>query len=164
MIYADIDGNIGYQCPGKIPIRAGGNGSFPAPGWTNDYEWRGYIPFEDLPRAYNPPEGYVASANNSVVDSKYPYFMTEDWDFGFRAKRITEMIESQKAPITIAYIKQMQGDDKSLNAEVLVPILLKIPIQENHLIQARKVLQSWNYQLQMDQPEPLCLQRSGDIC
>ncbi len=151
MIYADIDGNIGYQMSGKVPIRANGNGWLPVPGWTDDNEWTGFIPFEDLPHAYNPTEGYVASANNAVVDGGYPYFIGADWDYGYRARRIVEMIEKHKTPISLFYIREMQGDDKSLNAELLVPILLKVPLQDNHLNEVRKTLQNWNYQLKMDQ-------------
>ena len=74
MVYADIDGNIAYQTPGNIPIRLSGhNGDYPVPGWTDEYEWQGYIPFDQLPNAYNPPEGYIVSANNAVVGANYPY-------------------------------------------------------------------------------------------
>ena len=65
-VFADDDGNIAYQTPGNIPIRqADHSGDYPVPGWTDDYEWQGYIPFDQLPYAYNPPEGYIASANNA---------------------------------------------------------------------------------------------------
>jgi penicillin G amidase len=91
LVYADIDGNIGYQMPGKYPIRAQGDGRYPVPGWTDKYEWQGYIDFEDLPQSFNPPQGYIATANNSV-SSEYPYVITKDWVYGYRAKRIVEMI------------------------------------------------------------------------
>lgn len=152
MVYADVDGNIGYQMSGKVPIRANGNGWFPVPGWTDDYEWTGFIPFDEIPRAFNPPEGYVASANNAVAGPGYPFFIAYDYDYGFRAERIVEMIESQKVPITITYIQQMQGDNHSANAKLLVPILQQTTFKDNNLIQIRKLFDGWNYQLQMDQP------------
>ena len=123
-----MDGNIGYQTPGKIPIRAKGDGTMPVPGWTDEYEWTGIIPFEQLPFAYNPPQGYIATANNAVVGPDYPYLITMDWDYGFRAQRIVDMIEHAPGPIDIAYIQKMQGDDKDLNAETLVPVLLQIQL------------------------------------
>ena len=67
MIYADVEGNIGYQATGELPIRAGGDGSWPVPGWTGDHEWTGTVPFEEMPALFNPPTDYIATANNPVV-------------------------------------------------------------------------------------------------
>jgi penicillin amidase len=66
LVYADVDGNIGYQMPGNIPIRESGDGRYPVPGWTDDHEWKGYIPFDELPYLYNPPEDFISTANNQV--------------------------------------------------------------------------------------------------
>lgn len=123
LVYADVDGNIGYQMPGNTPIRAGGNGSLPVPGWTDAYEWTGFVPFEAQPYAFNPPEGYIVTANNPVVSAAYPYLITTDWDYGFRADRITSLIEAAPAKIDIAYIAQMQADNLEPNASVFVPLL-----------------------------------------
>jgi len=150
LVYADVDGNIGYQMPGWVPIRANGDGSLPVPGWTDDYEWNGYIPFEQLPFAFNPPQGYLATANNAVVGFDYPYLITTVWDYGFRAQRIVDMIETAPKPIDIAYIQQMQGDDKNLNAQNLVPVLLQIPLNDSRLENARQILDGWDYQETMD--------------
>ena len=73
LIYADVDGNIGYQMPGNIPIRANGDGRYPVPGWTDEFEWTGYIPFEELPNTLNPEAGYILIANNAVVSDDYAY-------------------------------------------------------------------------------------------
>ncbi|MGZ8803921.1 MAG: penicillin acylase family protein, partial [Microbacterium sp.] len=67
LVYADVDGNIGYQTPGSLPIRGAGDGFMPQPGWDSAYAWQGYIPFEELPTSYNPPEGYIVTANNAIV-------------------------------------------------------------------------------------------------
>lgn len=88
LIYADVDGNIGYQTPGNLPIRGAGDGSMPQPGWDSAYAWQGYIPFEELPVTYNPTEGYIVTANNAIVGEDYPYQLTNDWDYGWRAARI----------------------------------------------------------------------------
>lgn len=146
LVYADVDGNIGYQMPGRIPIRAAGDGRLPVPGWTDEYEWTGYIPFEELPFAYNPPQGYIATANNAVVGSDYPYLLSTDWDYGDRARRIVDMIENAPGPIDIAYIQKMQGDDRNRNAEALVPALLRMPLEDERLDRARALLQSWDFQ------------------
>lgn len=96
-IYADLDGNIGYQMPGLIPIRASGDGLLPVPGWTDDYQWTGYVPFDDLPMRYNPPEGMIVTANNAVVDEGYPYMVSREWARGYRAGRITDLLRSMSA-------------------------------------------------------------------
>ena len=150
LVYADVDGNIGYQMPGKIPIRAHGDGALPVPGWTDDYQWTGYIPFEELPNAYNPPQGYIATANNAVVGPDYPYLITTGWDYGYRARRIVEMIKNAPGPIDSAYIQMMQADNKDLNAETLVPFLLKIPLEDANLQEARNLFKDWDYQDHMD--------------
>lgn len=150
LVYADVDGNIGYQTPGKIPIRANGNGRWPAPGWTDEYEWLGYVPFEEMPYVFNPPQGYVTTANNAVIPTDYPYMISLDWDLGFRARRIVDMIEGTTGAIDIASIQGMQGDNKNLLAEGLTPILMQIPLTDERLQKARAILDGWDYQSQMD--------------
>jgi penicillin amidase len=150
LVYADVDGNIGYQTPGSVPIRSQGDGTLPVPGWTGEYEWTGYIPFEQLPYAYNPPQGFIATANNEVAGPGYPHLITKDWDYGFRAARIVDMIQNAPGPIDIAYIQKMQGDDKDLLAEILVPILMQIQLDDTRLQNARQILQGWDFQDQMD--------------
>ncbi len=120
-IYADVDGNIGYQMPGRIPIRAEGDGRIPVPGWTNQYEWTGFIPFEELPSLYNPPEGFIVTANNAVVDDSYPYHLAREWSYGTRAQRITDLIEEADGPITVAVMEEMQRDNRNLMAEETHP-------------------------------------------
>lgn len=98
LIYADTKGNIGYQAPGKIPVRGKGDGSLPAPGWDAAYRWKSYIPQSALPYEYNPKRGYIVTANQAVIDKdKYPYHLTSDWGYGTRSQRITDLIESKIA-------------------------------------------------------------------
>jgi penicillin amidase len=150
LIYADVDGNIGYQTPGLIPIRAKGDGRLPVPGWTDEYEWKGYIPFEKLPFTYNPKAGYVATANNAVVDSSYPYLLGTDWEYGYRQKRIVDLIEQAPGQIDAAYIQKMHGDNTDLNAANLVPYLQKLQIDNAGQQAARKLFDGWDYQANMD--------------
>ncbi|KAF0107993.1 MAG: acyl-homoserine-lactone acylase [Anaerolineaceae bacterium] len=150
LLYADVDGNIGYQMPGNIPIRASGDGTLPVPGWTDDYEWTGYVPFEELPYTLNPAEGYIVTANNQVNPPGYPYLITTDWDYGFRANRIVDMITSAPGPIDIAYIRQMQGDSYDANAATYVPLLMAVELNDPDLARTRGLLTGWDYQARMD--------------
>ncbi|BAY62589.1 peptidase S45, penicillin amidase [Calothrix brevissima NIES-22] len=151
LVYADIDGNIGYQMPGKFPIRAKGNGRYPVPGWTDEYEWLGYIDFEQLPKSFNPPQGYIASANN-LVQTKYPYLITTDWVYGYRAQRIVEMITQATQPLSLLDVELIQGDNRNLNAQNLVPLLKNISLNQPNLETARQLLVNWDLQLEMSSP------------
>jgi penicillin amidase len=126
LLYADVDGNIGYQMPGDVPIRKKGDGRFPVPGWNSEYDWTGYIPFEEQPYTFNPTEGYIVTANNQVPPRDYPYLVTADWDYGFRANRIVEMIQNAPGKIDIAYIQKMHGDAYDASAAALLPIWSEI--------------------------------------
>jgi penicillin amidase len=150
LVYADVDGNIAYQTPGNIPIRKQGDGSLPVPGWNSEYDWVGFIPFDELPYVLNPQSGFVATANNQASPRDYQYLITSEWDYGQRAARIVEMIENAPAKIDIAYIQQMHGDTKSLNAQVLVPILLTIELDPELAAIRDQYLASWDYQLRSD--------------
>ena len=151
LLYADVEGNIAYQMPGNIPIRsAEHDGMMPVPGWTGEYEWQGYIPFEELPNTLNPPEGYIITANNAVVGSDYPYMISKEWDHGFRAQRLLDLMNAAPNPITMDYIKQMQGDNHEKMAESLVPVLTQIEFTDPDLENAQKMLSEWDYQAEMD--------------
>ncbi|MDQ3007839.1 MAG: penicillin acylase family protein, partial [Chloroflexota bacterium] len=148
LLYADVDGNIGYQMPGDIPIRANGDGTVPVPGWTDEYEWTGYVPFEELPYSFNPPEGYIVTANNQVPPSDYPYLITRDWTYGFRAQRIVDMIENAPNQIDVTYIQNMQGDSFDANGPVFVPMLTQINFEDatTNEAAALDLLKNWDYQ------------------
>lgn len=139
---------------GKIPIRTSGDGRYPVPGWSGDRQWKGYIHRMQIPFAFNPPEGFIVTANNAVVGSNYPHLITKDWDYGYRAQRIIEMIEKQTAPISLTHIQQMQGDNKNLNAATLMPILLQIPLNDTRLERVRMILSTWDFQQSTDSAAP----------
>jgi len=111
-VYADVDGNIGYQMPGNVPIRAKGDGTVPVPG-TGEYEWTGYIPFDELPFVYNPPTHFVATANQAVVPPTYKYWITADWAAPYREQRIVDLLKA-KDKLSIDDIKAVQGDVYSI--------------------------------------------------
>ncbi len=151
MIYADVEGNIGYQTPGLVPIRLDHHsGLYPVEGWTGENEWQGFVPFDELPFALNPPEGYLVTANNAIVAPGYPHMLSMEWAPGYRALRIVQMIESQVGPFDPAAFERMHGDNRNLNAERLVPILMQVPLQEDRLTRARALLEDWDHQSEMD--------------
>jgi penicillin amidase len=152
LTYADIDGNIGYQTSGDVPIRKKGDGTVPIPGWTGEYDWTGYIPFDQLPYTFNPSEGYIVSANQKIPPSDYPNFLTYDWDYGFRAQRILDLLKNAPGKIDIPYIQKMHGDDYDASATNLVPLLLNMGPQFTtpNETAAIDLLKSWDYQARAD--------------
>ncbi|MFI9270703.1 penicillin acylase family protein [Kitasatospora sp. NPDC052896] len=153
LIYADTQGNIGYQAPGLIPIRGNGDGTYPAPGWDPSYNWQGYIPFKSLPYVYNPPSGYIVTANQAIVDPSYKPLITKDWEYGTRAKEITDDIQAKLqngGKISPDDMQSMQLDNTSVMAKTLVPLLLKVPISDPYVRQAQNLLKEWNYNQDAD--------------
>lgn len=145
-VYADVDGNIGSQAPGLIPIRTKGNGTVPSPGWTNDFEWKGFIPFESLPSSYNPPKGYIVSANNAVTSPSYRFFIGDDYDLGYRTRRIAEMIEGARGRISLADVEAMQADTLNLSAREVIPFLKPLTL-EGDAAKGRDILASWEMRM-----------------
>lgn len=152
LLYADTSGRIGYQAPGRIPIREGYDGKWPVPGWTSEYSWSGYVPFEALPVVTDPPEGWIVTANQAVIGPDYPYFLTDDWSYGARSQRIVELIESATAAgaqITAERMRAIQTDSHNALAKFLVPRLLEQAAPEG-TEQARDLLAEWDYQQTAD--------------
>jgi penicillin amidase len=149
-VYADIDGNIGYQSPGKIPIRAPGHqGLLPVPGWTGEYEWQGYIPFDELPNVLNPPTGFIATANNRVVPDDYPYHLAYYWASGFRAQRITDLLAANSS-VTIEDVRDIHAQTYSLPAETLRPYLLASEPEDEMQAKALDLVEAWDLYLEAD--------------
>jgi len=156
-VYADVEGNIGYQAPGWIPIRAQGDDSVPVPGWTGEYEWTGYIPYEELPFVYNPEVGYVATANNQVVPDSYPHLITTDWAAPYRAQRIIELIESQPQ-LSPEDFSAIQGDIHPVPTDIFMPLLaegLDLSGSPAAVQEARAALLAWDRRMTADAAEPL---------
>jgi len=94
VVYADVDGNIGYHTTGKVPIRASGDGSLPVSGVDDAHEWTSYIPFDKLPQVYNPPSGIIATANGRITPDGYPNSVSMEWEAPWRTARIYHVLES----------------------------------------------------------------------
>ena len=147
MVYADVDGNIGYYAPAWVPVRRKGDGSVPVPGDTDDYEWEGYIPFADLPHSYNPPGGIIATANSRVVPDQYPYFITHAWSAPWRTARIFELLEAGRN-FTVADMLAIDMDTHSLEDEDLAKEVLTAgaarPPQNVDAQYALSLLRDWD--------------------
>lgn len=153
-VYADVEGNIGYYAPGKIPIRVEEHdGRIPAPGWASEYEWQGFIPFTELPHAFNPPQGYIATANNRVVDATYPHLLSTDWAPPYRAERIVELIEQMSSggeTISLNDVAAIQADQVSTQVRVLAPFLRSVPARNERQQQAIDLLQNFDGEMRRD--------------
>jgi penicillin amidase len=96
VMYADVDGHIGYQSTGRVPIRAAGDGGLPVSGSDDLHEWKGWIPFDEMPRVYDPPSGILATANGRITPDGYKYSISTEWDAPWRTDRIYRILESGK--------------------------------------------------------------------
>ena len=127
-IYADVEGHIGYVLPGLIPIRdaAGANGDRVRDGASGKDEWTGYVPRDQLPWQLDPEGGQVVSANNAAVDASYPYFIGDEWDPGYRAARITQLLAETRGKLTIDDMRTIEMDTQVLRADAIIPALLAL--------------------------------------
>ncbi|KGN36512.1 penicillin amidase [Knoellia subterranea KCTC 19937] len=160
LVYADVDGHIGYQAPGQVPVRTSAfpgapPGYWPAPGWDEAYDWKGYVPFEAMPSTLDPAEGFIVAANQAVTASSTP-FLTTEWDYGYRAQRIRELIEQDTrdgGKVSVQDMADMQVDTRNQVAPTLVKALLSVPLrgpddsdQEVAFTrEAQDLLRDWDY-------------------
>ena len=154
LVYADRDGNIGYQAPGRLPLRGAGDGTMPQPGWDSAYDWTGFIPFDDLPVSYNPASGYIVTANNPLVAQDYPYFLGSDFDYGWRAARITDLLERAIAggKLTADDMSAVQADQEFWIGKRLVAAYADITLEDADAQRALDLLDSWDAQNTPDSP------------
>ena len=148
LIYADVDGNIGYQAPGMIPIRRPSHtGDQPAPGWDPANEWTGkFIDFEDLPHVFNPDEGFIVTANQAVAGPAASRPLGSDWDRGYRSQRIRDLLAPGGSPgrLDREDMTRIQLDTRNPIADKLVPLLLDVQIKRPFYRQAQDLLRDWD--------------------
>lgn len=153
MVFADRAGNIGYLGAGKIPVRKTGDGAVPSPGWDDKFAWVGFIPFENLPREFNPKSGFIVTANNKVIGDDYPYFISRDWASPARARRIQQLLEDQLKDgraIGLNDMKKIQADTVDLEAADLVAELLQRFHAGSDQDSAIEYLRNWNGDMARD--------------
>ncbi len=154
IVYADRTGEIGLVVPGRVPVRAKGDGRVPVPGWTDDYAWTGFIPFEELPQGSNPESGVYVVANNKIVDDDYPHLITADWPSQYRAARIQEVLDAtEKSGIEESLA--LQNDILSGPARQLMPRLLKTRPMSQPARKALALLAKWDFRMDRNRAEPL---------
>ncbi|MGN6613104.1 MAG: penicillin acylase family protein [Angustibacter sp.] len=148
LLYADVKGNIGYQAPGRIPVRKGYDGRYPVPGWKSQYGWTSYVPFSQLPHELNPPEGFIVTANQAVTASAQPY-LTQDWSYGYRSQRIRDLIQGfikRGHKLTVADMAGIQRDTRNGMAANLVPLMLKVDLSDDPFTrEAQDLLKGWDF-------------------
>ena len=147
VVYADVEGTIGYQCTGRFPLRRAGDGSAPVAGWTSDHEWDGYLPYEELPWCKDPGTGFVVTANHRIHDDDYPHLIGVDFHTGFRARRIADRLEPNHAQ-TAADSAAIQVDTVSLPAQRLLPHLLATEARSDAARRALGLLEGWSGDLE----------------
>ena len=157
IVYADTKGNIGYYAAGVVPIRSSGDGSVPYDGSKDEGNWTGYIPFEKLPHLFNPPAGIIVTANQRIVGTDYPYFLTHSWAQPYRARRILDLLQ-QKNKITANDFRAILGDTYSIAAHAFARQAAKaLKTHETFqtdekLKQAVAAFEAWNGRLDADSP------------
>jgi penicillin G amidase len=152
--YADSDGNIGMVTAARVPLRKKGDGFMPVPGWSGEYDWLGYVPYDELPRSYNPSQGFLVNANSRLADDSYPYPMSLEFPGYFRSRRIQDLVV-QRTDHTIESMAAIQADTTSLGARMLLPVLRSTLVRDDFAQQALALLRAWDGNSSADRVEPL---------
>ena len=159
IVFATVDGDIGYQAPGLVPIRGKvrgdavpADGSWPRPGWDSEYDWQGFVDAEDMPAVLNPDEGYIVTANQAVTPRRTGPFLTNDWDYGFRSQRIRALLNTAIAsgPLDVPTMNDVQNDAWSPFADALVPALLSVRIESDFDAAGQQLLRLWDRSMDTD--------------
>jgi penicillin amidase len=147
-VYADLDGHIGYQLAGRIPIRAKGNGHAPVPGWDGEHEWLGFVPFEQLPVRFDPPEGIVVTANQRIL-SNASFFITDEFDPGFRAQRLTALLRASQR-WSASELARVQTDVVDVAAPDMLSFLGSLDPLSDRSASAQTRLRGWDGAMRAD--------------
>ncbi|GAB2470436.1 penicillin acylase family protein [Xylanimonas ulmi] len=162
IVFATADGHIGYQAPGRVPVRADvpdspvpADGSWPRDGRDPRFDWQGWVPADQMPRALDPASGYIVAANQAVLPAGTGPFLTNDWDYGFRSERIRTLLQEQidsGDPFTVDDFNRIQNDDWSAFAKVLLPALLDVRLDDEHTAAGQRLLREWDGHMDADSP------------
>ena len=157
IVYADVDGNIGFVAAGRVPVRRPANdlkGMAPAPGWQEKYDWAGTIPFEQLPRSFNPAGGAIVTANHRITPPGYAHFISSDWAPPHRADRIQQLLDATPKHSAQTFAR-IQADTVSLAMRELLPKLLATRPRSEEARRALALLSKWDGNMAPERTEPL---------
>ncbi len=155
MVYADVDGHIGYYAAGRVPIRKSGDGNVPYDGATDAGEWTGFIPYDKLPHLFDPPSGIIVTANQRIVGRDYPYFLTHLWPAPYRARRILDLLQA-KSKLTIEDFRAIQGDTHSISMATFAREFVKLArgqatsASDGKLRETIQLLEAWDGRMNAD--------------
>jgi penicillin G amidase len=163
VVYADVDGNIGYHTTGKVPIRAAGDGSLPVSGADDAHEWTSFIPFDKLPKIYNPPSGIIATANGRITPDNYPYSISMEWEAPWRTARIYHVLESGRqfsAADMLALECDIHSEPDLFAAERLVYAVDHASKPSVRVKQATELMRSWDGRMLASSAAPTIAENS----
>ena len=152
-VYADIDGNIGYRTGGKLPIRKVKGETFPFPGKTDEYDWKGFVPFDQMPHVFNPPDGFIATANNKIINDSYPYHISNHWESPWRSIRISEVLKEQER-FSVEDIQRLQLDLISVHAREVIPLIFhaydSVQVTDPEVKTMLEYFRNWNFEMRKE--------------
>jgi penicillin amidase len=164
-VYADVDGNIGYYMGGRIPIRSVRGYTLPASGTTTEFDWKGFVPPEANPHDLNPAVGYIATANNKIVDDSYPYHLSNHYEPPWRSMRLHEVL-SQPKRFSLEDMIRLQNDVFSPHAREIVPIILSsfdsVTVTDSDVLTALSYLRNWTYEMRAEDVSTTIFQTTFD--
>ncbi len=138
---------------GKIPIRKMKGATLPFPGWIDEYDWTGFIPFDQMPHIFNPPDGFIATANNKIIDDSYPYYISNHWESPWRSIRINEVLHEQDK-FTMEEIQHLQLDLISTHAREVVPYILhsydSVIVTDKDVMTTLEYFRNWNFEMRKE--------------
>ncbi len=143
MIYADVDGNIGWVAAALTPVRQGWDGLLPVPGAAGAYEWQGFLPVGELPQTFNPSRHFVATANHKILPPQYPHAISYEWTPSYRFARIQQRLEAKKS-FSLEDFKSMQYDSTSLPGQTLARLVQRVPASDPGLRPYIDLLAGWD--------------------
>jgi penicillin amidase len=150
LVYADVDGNIGWVAAGMAPIRKSWSGLLPVPGAEGKYEWQGFLPVSELPQSFNPSKHFIATANHNILPPGYKHELGYEWANPIRFRRISEVLDSAKSKFNVADFEKLQHDEVSLPARELTAVLREVKGVKPEMRPFVETLTSWDYKLGKD--------------
>lgn len=154
VLYADTEGRFGLTAAGRVPVRSRGRGRLPVPGWDGAFDWRGVIPFDDLPSVEGVGDATIVIANDRGPFADYPRFLGDDWAPPYRAERIRELLARDRTQ-TLDTSARIQRDAFSRMATDLLPLMLDIDVPDDHARSVLTLLRQWSGEMASRRPEPL---------